>query len=76
METDEEELRDRAIEVVRGLMAREGGAGGDDPVMDSKLGEAGMAIATVVEVSVSTRCGGALRGGQGERGELDWVLQH
>ncbi len=44
--------------------------------MNGKLGEAGVAIATVVEVSVSTGCGGALRRGQGERGELDWVLQH
>ena len=44
--------------------------------MNSELCESGMSIATIVMVvSVSTG-GGALRGGQGEWGKLDWILQH
>lgn len=41
--------------------------------MDSELCESGMTIATIVVGFVST---GALRGGQGEWGKLNWVLQH
>ena len=52
------------------------GAGGDGPVMNGELCKSGRAIATVVLISVSTGCGGALRGGQGEWGKLDWILQH
>lgn len=45
-------------------------------VMKRVLWESGRgAIAPIVVVSVFT-CGSALRGGEGERGELDWVLQH
>ena len=55
---------------------RERAGGGDDPVVDGELCESGRAISTVVLVSVSTGGVRALRGGQGEWGELDWILQH
>ena len=49
--------------------------GDDAGVMRGWLCESEVAIAPIVVVSVSTG-GSALRGGQGEWGELDWVLQH
>lgn len=45
-------------------------------VMKGELWESGRgAIAPIVVVSAST-CRSAPRGGEGERGKLDWVLQH
>lgn len=45
-------------------------------IMKGELCESGRgAIAPIVVVSVST-CGSALRGGEGEWGKLDWILQH